>query len=402
MDEDSNLDSKVNNDFLDRNILLNYAMLIEENNIFMNDPQYKNVYNLLCAITDRLDSSIVVLNNIGDKMKSEDDFILFMVHACFINDAINEISGKSGLNIEKDIESSEIDPSAIFRRDIIASSLNITEDNCPSDKEFFAYLRAISTMHPFETSRQTFLKVHGEKHISPFPIVKSKYGHGTQVGARIYSTNFEDIIDLLIPLESVKDYILSRYLLLNKISEKMQEIIATKEATWREKKVSTTLRPIDALHEVRKKLVECYKETDSVDKAIMYLDYPLTNVENQENVCLYQKAIIDIIPQLVEAVNDLDFEQMEILLKVVRRPNKDQHNYALEKIFGYIDKKDEYPDKYEFAIEQAESVANSFANNWVTIDCKKMHPTEIKLLLLTAFYLEKEKNYNDSKANVTQ
>ncbi|ECL8005102.1 hypothetical protein FUA68_03095 [Listeria innocua] len=97
--------------------------------------------------------------------------------------------------------------------------------------------------------------------------------------------------------------------------------------------------------------------------------------------------------KIVEAVDELDYNRMLELLSIVSKPKNLIYKYELEKIFDYLNEESEYVDKYNIALDYAKRIATSFASEWVQIDCDKMTPTEIKLLLLTAFYMDENKQF---------
>ncbi len=121
------------------------------------EKEFLALYNLSCAVMDRLDSSIRYLNNHWEFPGSEEDFLCFIMFACLLNDGIDKIYratlGKAPrCNTEKNY----------FKEFCMGKPAYLSEEECPTDEEFFEYFRALSFAHPYETNRnKVFKKVFG-------------------------------------------------------------------------------------------------------------------------------------------------------------------------------------------------------------------------------------------------
>ena len=124
-------------------------------------------YNLLCVVVvERLEDCIKYLNDHSDAPKTETDFLVFIMFACIVVDAVKELRDQLGLEVcAKSSNAYEY-----FGEICKSSPLNIPEDECPTDDEFFEYFRAIAFAHPFETSRAKFLRKSDQTHYSPWVI----------------------------------------------------------------------------------------------------------------------------------------------------------------------------------------------------------------------------------------
>lgn len=381
-------------DFLDIKICEEFREVINETNIFTHDKEHMDKYNLICAVMDRVDSSVNYLNSNSEPPKKEDSLLFFIMYSCMILDAVKQLL--KTLEV-KTIYSDKDNPNAYiyFKKVCMGNPLNILETECPTDDKFFEYLRSLSMAHPFETSRPKFFK-KGEIQYCPWVIANSAIsamrGISDGVGIRIYSNQFEEIQDLIFSFNILKKYINSRFLLMRKATEKVNQLISDKQQEWKKEKVTRGMPPIDTLRQVADILCKRYEEKYTVESAIEYLTCASTEPVNQQAVSDYQKAIIDLVPDVIQAVDDLDYNKLENTLCSVLsiRPNK-MHNlahYELEKIFCYLNKGDETSSNYAWGIQQANSFMKGFACKWVKIDTNTMSVEEIKLLVRVACYLE--------------
>lgn len=388
------------NGFLNIEICKKFRDAINETNIFIHDKEYKEYYNLFCAVMDRVDSSVKYLNKNACPPKSEESLLFFIMYSCMVLDAVKQLH--KSLKIESDYYNRNNQSAYKFFRNIcVGFPLNISHDECPTDDKFFEYLRSLSMAHPFETSRPKFFK-KGEIQYSPWVIANSNHmnlrGIKDGGGIRVYSNEFDEIRDLIFSFKLLKDYINSRFVLMERATEKIYEIIADKEEYWKKDRVPKDLSPIDTLEKIVEILEKRYESTYSIENAIRYLQCPLTESENNKNVLSYRKSISDMIPDLIEPVNKLDYKRMDIILNGVLHAcpkfNHKMANYQLEKIFGYLNIGDELSSNYAWGIQQAEIFTEEFAKKWVKINTDTMNADEIKLLICLACYFEKVEQDN--------
>lgn len=147
---------------------------------------------------DRLDDSIRFLNTYSNLPQTSDDFLLFMVHACIVNDAVKEIMDK--LNIEDVTQENK----EFFKETCTSEPLFLSKDACPTDSKFFEYFRSLTFAHPFETSRASFLKKNGEIHFAPFVMSGHnfiKYGY---VGVMVYSNKDMKTLPICVSFDILK------------------------------------------------------------------------------------------------------------------------------------------------------------------------------------------------------
>ncbi|EAD5400629.1 hypothetical protein BSX36_06095 [Listeria monocytogenes] len=379
---------------------MDLAELIQENNLLCNDPEYKSLFNMLSAGITRIETSIEYLKAKKDRIETEDDLSNYIVNACYVLETIKLIMKnlkiesiyKEKNNAENLADAEDMESYKFFKEVAIGGPLYIDVAKCPTDNQFFEYFRSLSTMHPADTSRPKFLREREETHYSPFVIVENTK-LGKRVGAQIYSNKSDEILNLLIPLDQLNNYINSRFLQIQNIIDKLKQICKEKEDEWRKEKVKVESNIVDTLKNI-KQILECrFEDTYEVDLAIQYLECELTIKVNSGNVNNYRNEITNRVQKIVEAVDELDYNRMLELLSIVSKPKNLIYKYELEKIFDYLNEESEYVDKYNIALDYAKRIATSFASEWVQIDCDKMTPTEIKLLLLTAFYMDENKQF---------
>ena len=173
------------------------------------------------------------------------------------------------------------------------------------------------------------------------------------------------------------------------------EQIKNVKVQWRKTKISREQAPIDILREVDKTLVARFEHADSVKEAIRYLECDLTDESNQSTVAKYRNAIVEQLPALCDAVDNLDHELAEELCyELYKRPQKmhPMASYQLEKIFSYLGDNHSANASSDviYGLQQTKYFSEGFAKKWVKINVNSMSHTEIQLLVRTACYLERK------------
>ena len=193
--------------FLNEDLSRDFRDAINSSPIFSNDVNYLSKFNLSCAVMDRLDSAVRKLNTFRELPTSEEDFLVFMMYASMVKDALKELFKPLQIDIPQS--------NTQYFRDCYQNSRIYNPDkDMPSDDRFFEYLRSLVFAHPFETSRAKFLK-DNETQYSPWVFISgtfdTAFGYKNNVGVRIYSSLTEEIIDLRIPFETLKASIADLY-----------------------------------------------------------------------------------------------------------------------------------------------------------------------------------------------
>ena len=373
--------------FLNPDVYREFRNAFNETPLFMYNEEYKTCFNLFCAVTDRLESCIEYLNGHAETPKTEEDFLSFVMFSCMVLDAVKHVLKQ--LDIEK------IDKIDYFQNICLSKPLNIEKHKCPTDDKFFEYLRSIMFAHPFETNRPKFFMKH-EIQYSPWVIANNpatKFrGIKDGVGVRIYSNKFDEIKDLIFSFDVLKKYIKSQYLLLDLATEKVKEIVSLKEIEWKKHKINRSLDYLDILKEIKDILKLRHEEYYDVETVIRYMGCKNTLKENLTSVERFKQGIIEIIPDLCDAIDTLNYEMATEKLDYIlhQRPWKmhSMANYQLGKIYCDLNET-QIVSKREWALEQVELFSKEFAKKWVTIIPQEMSFDEIKLLVTVSCYLEK-------------
>lgn len=373
--------------FLNPDVYREFRNAFNETPLFMYNEEYKTCFNLFCAVTDRLESCIEYLNGHAETPKTEEDFLSFVMFSCMVLDAVKHVLKQ--LDIEK------IDKIDYFQNICLSKPLNIEKHKCPTDDKFFEYLRSIMFAHPFETNRPKFFMKH-EIQYSPWVIANNpatKFrGIKDGVGVRIYSNKFDEIKDLIFSFDVLKKYIKSQYLLLDLATEKVKEIVSLKEIEWKKHKINRSLDYLDILKEIKDILKLRHEEYYDVETVIRYMGCKNTLKENLTSVERFKQGIIEIIPDLCDAIDSLNYEMATEKLDYIlhQRPWKmhSMANYQLGKIYCDLNET-QIVSKREWTLEQVELFSKEFAKKWVTIIPQEMSFDEIKLLVTVSCYLEK-------------
>ena len=383
--------------YLDESLIWDLHNVIESSDIFMREEPLKHKYNLFCAFKDRMFSAVKYLNEHSKPPKTEEEFINFLVYAAIVRDGIMKLY--ENLYGEKP---PFIGEKKHFLNVRTYSAKYFSVETQPTDDVFFEYLRAMAFAHPYETSKRErpFLQ-GGEIQMCPWVII-DKTGMDddiikNSVGIRIYSNKFEDSLqDILFSFDDVKAYIKSRFECLKEITKWAREELAEHIEEWKKKKIDRNQEPAAILTEIKSVLTDRFQDASSIENLVVYLTCPISVEENRENVLKFRQAIIDVISAICDSVDNLDCESMEqIVGKLFAYPRKmhQMAHYQLEKIFSYLNERNETIDPYSneaWGLKQAQDFANGFAKKWVKLDIKTMQYDEIKLLVCTACYLERK------------
>lgn len=373
-------------DFLDKNICNELRNTVILSNIFHRDSKEKENYNLICAVMDRVDSSIFYLNQHNQIPQTDDDFLLFMIYACIINDATKEILSK--LNIKDE----SICDKNYFKDICMSSPLKLDERSCPSDIKFFEYFRSLVFAHPFDTSRASFLKDNKETHYSPLLITNDNSMKKGCVGIMIYSNRTPKSMPMYIPFINLQDYIKKRYEMLSYANNELKKRIERKNQEWKKQKINRQQPPEKILQDIGKVLKSRYLDTYEVDLLIKILEYESPNSKNIISVKKIQEVIIGSIQQMCDNIESLNYEEynsiVDGIIYAFPKHSYETLIYDREKIFSYLsDSVDIKTDKL-WGLHCAENFSRYFAKKWVDINAKSMSYDEIKLLTITACYLE--------------
>ena len=370
---------------------------INSSNIFSDNPKYMAQYHLCCAVMDRVDTCIEKLNKYTEYPDSEEDFLVFMMFASMVTDAVKEILDQLGIFGKNNPIYGSDEDYQFFGEAYLNSSIYNPNVAIPTDEECFRYFRSLSFAHPIDTSRAKFLR-KGETQYSPWVIVNREVmksqGYDDGVGIRVYSSLEEGTLSFKMSFAVLKDYVRSRYERISLATKWVYEQIENVKTEWKIQKINRDQPPLDVLKEISETLENRCESNYSIKELIRYMECELTDMSNEKVVSTYRNAIRNIIPDLCNAIDNLDHYLVEELCNSLFKRPKRMHQmagYQLEKIFCYLGQKGlPYSSSNElWGLQQAKRFYEDFANKWVNIDIENMSHTEIQLLVRVAMFMEK-------------
>jgi len=390
-----------NTEFFNTSLLKRFREVINSSNIFHTIPEYKCLWNLICVVMDRLDSSVKYLNAHIDHPTSEDDLILFLVHATIIKDGIYKLHE----NVYK-TKPNTIDSRKWFKeaRDIKGPIFN--KENCPTDDVFFEYLRAMAFAHPFEVSKRgrPFIE-QNEIQCSPWVFTHSVLPwEEDAIGLRVYTNKRDETQSIFIQFKNLKEYLKERYLLLEVFIKWGLEKISQQNKKWMKTKVERGKGALITLSNICEIMDERYVSHYAIDDAIAILRTQFDSEPNISVVNHVKDMITQKIPSICDCVDTLNYAEIDNLLNFLYERPSGLHNHAhyeLEKIFDYLE--DERGDclpgsDEEWGLIQAVNFYNAYANRFVAIDFQKMSYLEIKILIRSALIIGREREDSISKS----
>ena len=108
-------------------------------------------FNLLCAAMDRIDTCVAYLNEHSDFPRTEEDFIIFLMFAAMLRDAVLDVLVGVLPNFERN--SGELH---FFKDTYFHSAVYNPDKPVPSDDRFFEYIRTLAFAHPTIQAIQHF------------------------------------------------------------------------------------------------------------------------------------------------------------------------------------------------------------------------------------------------------
>ena len=130
-----------------------------------------------------------------------------------------------------------------------------------------------------------------------------------------------------------------------------------------------------------------------------YLSCPCTEKSNELIFNKYKQTIINRLPEICDAVDNLDINKIDNIISDLTRISKKMsfNTYQqLEGIYLYLHESFQRDvlvkgSNEEEALSLVNEFAKGFAKKWVKIDTTKMCNSEIKMLIAAACYFEKKK-----------
>lgn len=380
------------NDLLDGKLVYDLRDVINKTNIFVADVNEKEKFNLICAVMDRFDNSVMYLNSHQTIPTSEDDIIMLFHHFCIIRDGIKVVSNI--LNIENQSTN-------IFQSYCEKEPFLMPTSDYKGDDKFFDYLRSLFFAHPFITDRSIPNPIKGEVQYSPY-ILNNRGGIfpdlKNSVGVMVYS-NKRDMFNICIKFDDLKEYIRLKFEKINDIINAFQDIINNKEKEWSNRKVNRNQDSDAILLDVIDILNERYLEDSDIKELYDYLTCNISDETNTKIVNEYRELIVNSISAICDCIDNMDYDELYQITSPLLTPHiKEVYpmmHYQLEKIYCYLNN-DGYGDIY-WGLTQADLFSKEFAKDWVNINTVGMSFTEIKLLVTIACYFQAQKEVNKSE-----
>jgi hypothetical protein len=289
-----------------------------------------------------------------------------------------------------------------FKEFCMGDPANLSEEECPTDEDFFKYFRSLTFAHPYDTHyNTTFRKIFGIQ-VSPWVIANKNtlfdYQCSEPIGVRLYSTRKTedgDTHDIIISFSALKGFLVEKY---NELSTVTGWIINDSKVTienWKKEKVNRNQSPSDILRDIYRIQSLRHESLDDIWTLIEYMDITITNDDNKFVVNEYRTYLESLIPDLCDQVDSYDMEGVcDLENKALVFKPSGMHkmaNYQLEKIYTALNERHSparYGSNEEWALKQVENFSREFAYKWVTIDTRKIDYIEIKLLVTVSLFME--------------
>ena len=390
--------------YLDADLIGELREAINSSPIYWRDEKYHSFYNQVCAVMDRLRTAVDYVNKHRYYPKSEEKFICFMAFACMIVDApkmlakkINTFVSEQGISEEYKVKLLSKKDKVLFKDICMKAPFNMTEQECPTDDEFFEFFRSITFAHPYNTNR-LFKKLGNQ--VSPWINVYNRSSFLIGLKGFIDIKMYSDLRDknnnsnhsISVSFNDLKKYIKLRYENLKLITQWIESEVLRNKSIWKAQGIVRGQTPVETLYNIKQALTNQFQDTYEVDDCISYLACDLTDESNVDNVQKFRSALIDKIDTIYRYAIEVDYsglcKEMDIIYTRPEIMHQNAH-YQLEKIFCYLNDRSDYGNIL-WGRQQAHEFSKGFAKKWVTIDAENMSFEEIKLLVTTACYLEQE------------
>jgi hypothetical protein len=366
---------------LDVNLIKTFRDKINSTPVFYTWYEYEPKWNLICAVMDRIDHTISVLNN-NKLMNSKDiahDSIIALVYIDILVKSIKELM--KNLVVKYPLSSD----TTIFNKSGSGSG---------TDDKYFNYIRALAFAHPVNTTEHLDYKRKGETKYCPYIMDDKIFGKKGDINVRVYSSADNSFVMENFPVSQLVQYAKKRYELLNVLLDRVDGIIRDYITHLRSRKIIGST-PIEILKSVigeaeyRKDeyLIGDFKNTYSI------LTTPLTNTKNDEAVGDFRLSIENSISELASAYQKVDSKEIEncAFFKVLDFSYHDElsgYSYAYSKVKDHLSPNNARRDTH-FGFAMLNEL-REFTNQYVEID-DGMSLEEIQLLVDTAIYLFEKK-----------
>ena len=383
-------------DKFDISILKKLDEAYKSSPIFSKLDEYNDMYHLCDTVLRRIGSAIEYLNNNIKYPMEGSCFITFVVYACMIRDGVYTL-------YERVIKENPFKNDCYYFKHAQENEfMHLNKEDFVCDDRFFEYIRSIVFAHPFTTNR-TFKKTFGtqlsSRVIPGYSFDTSNERIKDPVGAEIFiNTNDNKRIVLVeVSLKKMLEYLNSRYMMLEKVTEWFKNKAEDTNNRWKCEKCHREIDPIDSIAEMNSLLVERFRP-NSLYQLWFFMSCKYDKI-NEKSVSIFRKAIKSSISDLQDATDNLDYDRIESIvdeLVAIPKHINGKNYYRMEKIFRNLPESElrtpiEPKSDEEWGLIQAKEFSDDFAKRWVIIDTQTMSNSEIKLLAATACYMENHK-----------
>lgn len=388
--------------------------LLQKTRLFQLDDELHTQFSFACVIQDRLKDAIEYLDTHLEAPRHRNELYLFMVYADNVFSAVQEFFKlpliKHKVENPYDGKTQKGEDFRFFKATFKVAFPHTSEDEIPTDDDFFKYFRALSFAHPYETSRQKFIdKKGGEIHYSPFPLVRSDTEFPVDadgdIGVAVYSNGLGEhktptYFNITLQCSTIKDFLISRYNTLSNVIDFLEKLLGEKQRVLNEFRVDRTKTVSEMLLQIKANLeARCSDLNDITELTELWEgNYSAGSQKNEEAIKLYKNALQARIGELCDAMDRADIENAyDIMNKLLRAnipddPLSPENGYrGLNYHYGNVVKMCTSEEGYLAILKAGVSyVMGGYAQKWVEIDVDSMSKDVILKLLTVARFLESD------------
>lgn len=363
----------------DQELIKMFRDRINSTYIFYEFEEYKTKWNLICAVMDRVDHVLKILNNksLTNTGDLPHDTIIALVYIDILVKSIKELYKNLGIDYKLN------DEYIIFNKRGLGTG---------TDDKFFNYIRTLAFAHPVSANKHRSYIQTGETHYCPYITDGRFVGKNGEVNLRIYSSVNESFIIVNFSPNQLVSYAMSRYKLLSELTKRVDDIIKEYIFKFKSRIIPIGSTPAETL----KNIIEeaHFRHDDDLcyefEEYYQYLIIQISNPNNKDAVSKYRQVIEQSIPELHFAYQNLDTKLIDEcrflnIFSYDYSGELSKYSYELSKIRTYLTQNYVRYEDISYGYNMLE-VFKEFSDKYVIID-KYIPFEEIQLLVETAIYL---------------
>lgn len=309
--------------YLKENVSNNFRETVNDYINFSINKTYHNnkkekAWNSLCAIMDRIDDLVIYLNekelNNGRWKRCAFDFFEFIEQSAVLIECIDEAYKIYGIDSPK---SNNIFKHKTFNDNYINQSGKSYEKLKTSDKDYFEYIRALSSVHPSKTDRHKEFQL-ADLEVSPFVVWKGGiYSLDSRCDGEIvlvtYSNGSESLLtNKSIYINEIFNFIKFKYYSLNSLSKHIEKYNKNQIKCFRNKKMKRE-EDFESYNKYLDYLIEesrdrCCDLEDSIQEVKSILNCKNIKSDNKVKYDKYCNALKFSIKIIRRQLQNMDFE----------------------------------------------------------------------------------------------